>query len=75
MEKTVYTFGAIAKTKSGNYEYCSQVGNYILNTNDIKEAVLEIAKVLHRAPCDIFIDAVNDAFFSTPVGLYGLMDF
>lgn len=74
MEKRAYTFGAIAKTESGNYEYCSQVGTYIVNTNDIKDAVLEIAKVLHRAPCDIFIDAVNDEYFKIPVGLYGELD-
>lgn len=73
MEKKAYTFGAIAKTRTG-YEYCAQVGTYIVKTDDVKQAVLEIAKVLHRAPCDIFIDAVDDMYFKNPIGLYGELD-
>lgn len=68
--KTAYTFGVIAKLPDGLWNYVSQVGKYV--TDKVRdEAILEIAELLHRAPCDIFIDAENDLFFKRPIGLYG----
>lgn len=67
---TAYIFGVIAKLPNGSYDYVSQVGTY--TTDKPKdEAIIEIAKLLHRAPCDVFIDAENDSFFERPIGLYG----
>lgn len=66
---TAYTFGVIAKIPDGTWTYVSQVGTYV--TNNIRdEAIIEIAKLLHRAPCDVFVDAENDSFFERPIGLY-----
>lgn len=68
--KIAYTFGVIGKLPDGSYDYVSQVGTYV--TNNVRdEAIIEIAKLLHRAPCDVFIDAENDSFFERPIGLYG----
>ena len=68
--KTAYTFGVIAKIPDGTWTYVSQVGKYV--TEKVRdEAILEIAKLLHRAPCAVFIDAENDSFFEKPIGLYG----
>lgn len=68
--KTAYTFGVIAKLSNGSYDYVSQVGKYVTGKAR-DEAILEIAKLLHRAPCDIFIDAINDCYLEKPIGLYG----
>lgn len=68
--KTAYTFGVIAKLPDGLWNYVSQVGKYV--TDKVRdEAILEISELLHRAPCDVFIDAENDSFFKRPIGLYG----
>ena len=68
--KTAYTFGVIAKLPDGLWNYVSQVGKYVTDKAR-DEAILEISKLLHRAPCDVFIDAENDLFFKRPIGLYG----
>jgi len=68
--KTAYTFGVIGKLPDGSYDYVSQVGTYTTD-KPRDEAILEIAKLLHRAPCDVFVDAENDCFFDKPQGLYG----
>ena len=67
---TAYTFGVIGKLPDGTWTYVSQVGKYV--TNNVRDvAILEISKLLHRAPCDVFVDAENDCFFDKPQGLYG----
>ena len=67
---TAYTFGVIGKLPDGSSNYVSQVGTY--TTDKLKdEAILEISKLLHRAPCDIFIEAENDCYFEKPIVLYG----
>lgn len=67
---TAYTFGVIGKLPDGSYNYVSQVGTY--TTDKPKdEAIIEISKLLHRAPCDVFLDAENDYFFEKPQGIYG----
>lgn len=67
---TVYTFGVIGKLPSGDYDYCGNIGNYTTE-NGKTEAILAIAEFLHRAPCDVFIEAENYVYFENPVGLYG----
>lgn len=70
MKKISYTFGVIAKIPDGTWTYVSQVGKYV--TNNVRdEAIIEISKLLHRAACDVFVDAENDCFFEKPQGLYG----
>jgi len=71
MTKNCYTFGVIGKVH-GNYGYCREIGNYVTEKSQ-REAILEIASFIHRAPCDVFIDAINDIYLEKPYGLYGAL--
>lgn len=70
-EEHAYTFGTYAKLRNGNFEYVSQVGTYVTSEDNSRHVILQIAKILHRAYCDIFIDAIDDVFMEKPVGFYG----
>ena len=73
MEKCIYSFGVIAKTSHGT-EYVPHIGNYVLPEWSIKDAIFSIAEIIHRAPCDVFIDAINYVELEKPTGLYGNME-
>lgn len=73
MGKTIYTFGVYAKTSRGT-EYVSHVGNFELPEYGIGYAINKIAEILHRAPCDVFIEAINDCPLENPTGLYGKLE-
>lgn len=69
-KKYLFTFGVIAKTSHGT-EYVPRIGNYVLPDCGIGIAINSIAEIIYRAPCDIFIDAINDVELEKPTGLYG----
>lgn len=86
MAKYAFTFGTYAKTPIGYKQYVSDVGKFVVDDcslNGIADntaenrmifAIESIASTLHRAPCDVFIEAINDCPLENPTGLYGKLE-